>query len=90
MTMTTPARPVEQKIETIALTETSWRVCDGGLPDDDATRLLAYIEENGELGFEVLWMWPFPGSCDTFADLDEAFDAVADRLRQRRFFADAS
>jgi hypothetical protein len=89
MTMTTPARPVVQEIETIALTETSWRVCDGGLPDDDATRLLAYIEENAD-GFEVLWMWPFPGSCTTFTDLDEAFDAVADRLQQRRYFPEAS
>ncbi|WP_166409012.1 hypothetical protein [Labedella phragmitis] len=89
MAMTTPARPVQQGIETIALTETSWRVCDGTLPDDDATRLLAFVEQN-DVGFEVLWMWPFPGSCETFAALDEAFDAVAERLQQRRYFPEGS
>lgn len=89
MTMTTPLRPDAQAIETIALTETSWRVCDADLPDDDATRLIAYVEENG-LGVEILWMWPFPGSCTTFPTLDEAFEAVTERLRQRRTLRVAS
>jgi hypothetical protein len=87
--MTTPARPVQHEIETIALTETSWRVCDAELPDDDATRLLAYVEQN-DLGFEVLWMWPFPGPCETFTNVDDAFDAVTERLQQRRYVREDS
>ncbi|RWZ64273.1 hypothetical protein ELQ92_05750 [Labedella populi] len=89
MTITTPLRPSRRTVETIALTESSWRVCDADLPDDDATRLIAYVEQN-DVGFEVLWMWPFPGSCTTYAALDEAFEAVTERLRQRRTFREAS
>lgn len=89
MTMTTPLRPKTREIETIALTETSWRVCDAELPDDDATRLIAYVEEN-DRGFEVLWMWPFPGSCTTYPILDDAFEAVTERLHERRTLRVAS
>lgn len=89
MTMMTPLPPIHRAIETIALTETSWRVCDAGLPDDDATRLIAYVEQN-DAGFEVLWMWPSPGSCTTYPTLDDAFDAVTVRLDRRRLLPEAS
>ncbi len=89
-TMETRRQPVEGTVETIALTETSWRVCNGELPDDDARRLVAYVEETGPAAFEVLWMWPRPGQCDVFETLDAALEAIANRLFQRRSFPGAS
>jgi len=85
----TALRRIDRDLETIALTDTSWRVCDASLPDDDGTRLLAYVETvegddpvDGRV--ETLWMWPHAGDCTTFDSLDAALEAVLRRLDARR------
>jgi hypothetical protein len=85
----TPIRRIDRELETIALTETSWRVCDASLPDDDGTRLLAYVEQVGDR-VETLWMWPRAGECSTFDSLDTALVAILRRLVARRALPEAS
>jgi hypothetical protein len=82
MTHTTRGHRALSPLETIALTETSWRVCDGTLPEDDAVRLLAYVEQT-PTGVEVLWMLPSAGETQMFPTLDDALDAVRGRLPAR-------
>lgn len=85
----TPIRRVDRELETIALSEASWRVCDARLPDDDGTRLLAYVEQTGDR-VETLWMWPNAGECTTTASLDLALSAILERLLARRVVLEAS
>lgn len=85
----TPIRRVDRALETIALTEDSWRVCDASLPDDDGRRLLAYVEQIGDR-VETLWMWPRAGECSTFESFDHALVAIHDRLTRQRALPEAS
>lgn len=84
-----PIRRIDRELETIALTDTSWRVCDASLPDDDGTRLLAYVEQVDN-HIETLWMWPLVGECTRFDSLDTALGAILDRLTARRVLPEAS
>lgn len=81
-TMVSPAPSQHDALEVIALGEQSWRVCDRFVPEDDATRLLAYVEQVGER-FEVLWMWPRAGMCESFASLADALAAIDRRSASR-------
>lgn len=85
----TPIRRIDRELETIALTDTSWRICDASLPDDDGTRLLAYVEQVGER-VETLWMTPRAGECSVFDSLDEALTAILARLEARHVLPEAS
>ena len=85
----TPIRRIDRELETIALTDASWRVCDARLPDDDGTRLLAYVEQVGDR-IETLWMWPHAGECTTTDTLDAALAVILDRLIARRVLLEAS
>jgi hypothetical protein len=85
----TPIRRIDRELETIALTDSSWRICDAALPDDDGTRLLAYVEQVDDR-VETLWMFPRAGECATFDSLDSALVAILDRLSDRRSLPEAS
>jgi hypothetical protein len=84
-----PIRGIDRELETIALTDSSWRVCDASLPDDDGRRLLAYVEQVGD-SVETLWMWPNAGECTTFDSLDDALTAVLERLTAQRLLSKAT
>jgi hypothetical protein len=54
--------PVDPNLEIIALSDTSWRVCDNRFPPAAPNGMLAYIERD-ERGVEVLLLRP--GSAET-------------------------
>jgi len=49
--------PVDPALEIIALTDTSWRICDTTVAPTDPGGLLAYIERDPE-GFDVIMLRP--------------------------------
>lgn len=49
--------PVRPELEIVALTESSWRVCDSRKPPSDPAGLLAYVERDDQ-GFEVMLLCP--------------------------------
>ncbi len=68
----------DSSLEVIALSDHEWRVCDGRIDASDATRLLAYVEKQGDR-VELMRMTPTPGVCDYFDSLDSALAALSDR-----------
>lgn len=69
----------DERLEVIALTETEWRVCDARLHENDARRLLGYLQVQGER-VELMRMQPVPGLCDWFGCLADALAAIEDEL----------
>ncbi|MFE6254698.1 hypothetical protein [Agromyces sp. NPDC057865] len=64
----------------MALSETTWRVCDCSCADDDTRRILGYLQVvDGE--YEMLWMRPRPGVSRRYPSLESAVDAISRRLR---------
>src|SRR5690606_13466261 len=63
MTERPPART--HRLELVALGADGWRLCDRSVPVDDATHVIAYVEQV-ERGFEVVWLNCLHGT-STFA-----------------------
>jgi hypothetical protein len=71
--------PLDPALEIIALTDTSWRICDTRVPPTDPAGLLAYIEQDSG-GFDVIMLRP--GFTETaFA---HSFDAALSLINSRR------
>lgn len=57
MTMTAPEPPRPASAwEVIPIGRTAWRICDGALRENDASRLVAYIDKNEMGTYDVLWL----------------------------------
>lgn len=61
--------------EVVELDAASWRICDPSRDPDDATRLIAYAEQNLTGAIDVLWLTSHPPLLTRFRSLDEAFMA---------------
>jgi hypothetical protein len=79
----TRARHFHPHVEIVALAKDAWRVCDDRLPENDASRLIGYVEE-GDGFYELMWIRSVPGSCDRFTSLSAALDAVSLELDSER------
>ncbi|OUE23493.1 hypothetical protein [Clavibacter michiganensis] len=70
---------IDGRLEVVALSSTEWRVCDARIPESDASRLLAYVQQHDHR-VELMRMRPVPGLCDWFGSLDDALATVAAEL----------
>lgn len=94
MTMTAPEPPKPASVwEVIPIARTAWRICDSALTENDAARLVAYVDRNETGTYDVLWLRsPCPTRSryrslnELLADLDDAAAAAvvprADRPRK--------
>ena len=57
----------------------AWVACDPSLPEDDARRVIAYLECKDHIAY-VLWV-SRPGAVVEFDSLREALDAVEHEIR---------
>lgn len=62
-------------IEVVALTWHEWRVCDGTIEENDARRVLGYIEERPDC-YEVLSLGPAPQVRGAYRSWDDALAAL--------------
>jgi hypothetical protein len=62
-------------LEVVALTPREWRVCDGTIDENDARRILGYIEHRAD-GFEVLALCPAPRFRSGCASWNEALGVL--------------
>jgi hypothetical protein len=66
-------------LEVTAAGDTSWRVADASVPDEDALHVVAFIEAHEE-DVEVVWLRGAISAPGRFGDLDSALDAIDDFL----------
>ena len=62
------------RIEVTAVAEGCWRVCEASLDDNDAGRLVAFFERDGD-GISVVWLRE-TSSPTRFVSFDDALDAA--------------
>ncbi|KDP92165.1 MULTISPECIES: hypothetical protein [Clavibacter] len=67
------------RLEVVTLSSTDWRVCDARIPESDASRLLAYVQQHDHR-VELMRMRPVPGLCDWFASVEDALATIAAEL----------
>lgn len=75
--MTDPGTP---ELDFVALSDTTWRVCDCSCAEDDTRRILGYLQFV-DREYEMLWMRPRPGVSRRYPSLEAAIDAIAKRVR---------
>ncbi|WP_317232476.1 hypothetical protein [Clavibacter capsici] len=71
------------RLEVVALSGTEWRVCDARIPQSDASRLLAYVQQHGDR-VELMRMRPVPGLCDWFGSVDDALATVSEEMAEQQ------
>lgn len=49
------AAGAQDRVELTPLGDDAWRACEVGVPENNPSRVLAYIERRGD-GFEVVWL----------------------------------
>jgi hypothetical protein len=70
---------MSSSVDLVALSDTTWRVCDPRFGDGDPRRILGYLSRQGS-GFEMMWMRPRPGVVRAYPSMDRAVEAIAARL----------
>ena len=69
----------DHPLEVVALSDHQWRICDRGVEDDDARRILAYIEKR-DGWYEVMSLKPVPSVCGRFCTFHQALECVKAEL----------
>ena len=64
-------------LEVTAASDSSWRVSDATVPDEDALHVIAFIEAHEE-DVEVVWLRGAICAPGRFENLDSALDAIDD------------
>jgi hypothetical protein len=64
-------------LEVTAASDSSWRVSDASVPDEDALHVVAFIEAREE-DVEVVWLRGAISAPGRFENLDSALDAIDD------------
>jgi hypothetical protein len=70
---------VHPHVELVPLADNAWRLSDDRIPEEDARRILGYVEQR-DVDVEIMWMRPRAGDCEYFSCLADALSAASERL----------
>jgi hypothetical protein len=69
-------------LELVAVDDSAWRISDARLPENDARRVLAYLERTGRR-YEVVWLRFHPGRSKQYIGVAAALAAVSERMNRQ-------
>jgi hypothetical protein len=73
---------IDGRLELVAVDDGAWRISDAGLPENDARRVLGYLERTG-LRYELVWLRFHPGRSEQYTGVAAALAAVSERMNRQ-------
>ncbi|GAA1834411.1 hypothetical protein [Agromyces salentinus] len=70
---------MSSSVDLVALSETTWRVCDARFDEGDPRRILGYLSWH-EPVYEMMWMRPRPGVVRNYPSIERAVQAIDSTL----------